>query len=79
MIAAGATWPDGLTLREKAKADGSFWSFRPLSRPVPPAIADAPEAWRHNPVDRFVFARLREGEAGTEPAQSHAPSFTGQL
>lgn len=70
-IAAGAAWPDGLTLREKAKADASFWSFRPLARPVPPNIADAPEKWRQNPVDRFILAQLRE--AKLEPNPPAAP------
>lgn len=59
-IAAGAPWPDKLALKEKAKADKSFWSFRPLSKEEPPVANEAPEAWRKNPVDRFVLAKLKE-------------------
>ncbi|HYR58510.1 MAG TPA: DUF1549 domain-containing protein, partial [Chthoniobacteraceae bacterium] len=66
-IAAGAPWPKGLALREKAKADGSFWSFQPLAKPEAPAIDDAPEAWRANPIDRFIFAKLREKKLTPNP------------
>ncbi len=64
-IAAGAPWPDGFVLREKAKADASFWSFQPLANVEPPQIADAPPGWSDNPIDRFVLAKLRE--QGLEP------------
>lgn len=40
-----------------------FWSFRTLSDPAPPAVAN--EAWARTPIDRFVLARL-EG-AGIKP------------
>ena len=59
-IASGAPWPDKLALKEKAKADKSFWSFRPLLKDEPPIVKDAPKAWRKNPVDRFIFAKLHE-------------------
>ncbi|MGB8170614.1 MAG: DUF1553 domain-containing protein [Chthoniobacteraceae bacterium] len=67
-IATGAAWPEGVTLREKAKADGSFWSFQPLARPTPPSVADAPEDWRRNPVDQFIFAKLKEAKLAPNPA-----------
>jgi mono/diheme cytochrome c family protein len=66
-IVAGAPWPEGVTLREKAKADGSFWSFQPLAKPEPPAADDAPPAWRANPIDRFIFAQLREKKLAPNP------------
>ena len=59
-IAGGAQWPQGLVLKEKAKADKSFWSFQPLSAAEPPAVNDAPAPWRVNPVDRFIVSRLKE-------------------
>ena len=59
-IAAGAPWPEKLVLKEKAKADKSFWSFQPLSNAEPPSASDAPAEWRKNPIDRFVFAKLAE-------------------
>jgi len=72
-IAAGAEWPDKLVLAERAKADKSFWSFRPLAHPAVPAVPDAPESWRSNAVDRFVFAKLKEkGLAPNPPADARA-------
>ncbi len=59
-IAAGAIWPEKFVLKEKAKADRTFWSFLPLSVAEPPLATDAPAAWRENPIDRFVFAKLAE-------------------
>jgi len=40
------------------------WSFKPVSRVEPPAVAD--ETWVRNPIDRFVLSRL-EAE-GLSPA-----------
>lgn len=34
-ISLGAPWPEGLVLKEKSKADASFWSFQPLAEVVP--------------------------------------------
>src|SRR3954454_7605409 len=41
-----------------------FWSFKPVQRPVPPAVHR--QNWVRNPIDRFVLARL-EAE-GLAPA-----------
>ncbi len=72
-IAGGAPWPDKLVLKEKAKADKSFWSFQPLSRSDPPAANDAPEAWRANPIDRFIYTKLKEkGLKPNDQAEPHA-------
>src|SRR5262249_20584615 len=38
------------------KAEATHWAFRPIVRPVPPAVKQ--EAWVRNPVDRFILARL---------------------
>ncbi|MEY4811069.1 MAG: hypothetical protein RI986_1407, partial [Planctomycetota bacterium] len=48
-----------------ASARDSWWSWKPLVAPAPPAVRD--EAWVRTPVDRFVLARLEA--AGV----SHAP------
>ncbi len=46
-------------IAEGARFD-DHWSFRPVSRPLPPEVAN--NAWVRNPIDRFVLARLeREG------------------
>ena len=41
-----------------------FWSFQPLGSVKPPAMADS--GWCKTPVDRFIFAKLRE--AGLTPS-----------
>lgn len=58
-IAAGAPWPEGLVLKEKAKADASFWSFQPLAAVAPPEVADVPHGWTANPIDRFILQKLK--------------------
>ena len=59
-IEQGAAWPKEIVLKEKAKADGSFWSFKPIIKVTPPVIKDAPDAWKINPIDAFVFLKLKE-------------------
>jgi hypothetical protein len=54
-----------LIAQRAASARDSWWSWKPLVAPVPPAVRD--EAWVRTPVDRFVLARLEA--AGV----SHAP------
>ncbi|MBY0522039.1 MAG: DUF1553 domain-containing protein [Gemmataceae bacterium] len=59
-IAEGATWPEGAVLREKAKADGTWWSLQPLGKAEPLAPPGLPADWANHAIDRFVFARLAE-------------------
>lgn len=59
-IAGGAQWPQDLVLREKSKADASWWSLQPLATGTIPEPANLPEAWRSHPLDRFIFAQLAE-------------------
>jgi hypothetical protein len=66
-IQSGAAWPDGRVLKEKAKADRSFWSFRSLAHSAPPEATGVPDSWRINPIDRFVFAKLREHQLAPNP------------
>jgi hypothetical protein len=58
-IAEGARWPDQIVLRERSRADKTWWSLQPLGRIPPPAPEGIPEAWTSNPIDRFVYAKLR--------------------
>jgi hypothetical protein len=65
----GAAWPTELVLKEKPKADADFWSFQPLKVAEPPQEESIPEGWRENPIDRFVFAKLKEkGLAPSTPS-----------
>ncbi|MBA4187793.1 MAG: hypothetical protein C0467_07215 [Planctomycetaceae bacterium] len=59
-IAAGAPWPKDVVVKERAKADKSWWSLKPLADPTPPNPPGLPSAWAANPIDRFVFAKLKE-------------------
>ncbi len=65
-IAAGAPWPEGVTLAAtKAVVEEVWWSLRLLTRPEVPEVAgerhgvDPPVASR-NPIDRFILARLEK-------------------
>jgi cytochrome c553 len=59
-IEQGVNWPDKLVLREKSKADASFWSFQPRKELSPPAANEAPTTWQAHPIDRFVWQQLHE-------------------
>jgi len=45
-IYAGAEWPEGLVLKEASKADESWWSYQPLSKP------------KHQSIDAYVESKL---------------------
>ena len=67
-IEQGAVWPKQLVLREKSKADGSFWSLQPVKEVSAPEASDAPSEWSKHPIDRFVWAKLREKGLRPNPA-----------
>jgi Protein of unknown function (DUF1553)/Protein of unknown function (DUF1549)/Planctomycete cytochrome C len=70
-IDKGARWPKEVVLREKSKADGNFWSLRPVRKEVPPVVREAPVGWGKNPVDAFILAKLQE--KGLRPNPISAP------
>ena len=48
-------------------ASATHWSFQPIQRPPEPNVKNM--AWAHNPIDRFVLARLeKEGFAPSSEA-----------
>ncbi|MCX7605496.1 MAG: PSD1 and planctomycete cytochrome C domain-containing protein [Bryobacteraceae bacterium] len=50
-----------------AAVSNTHWSFRPITRPEPPAVAL--RSWVRNPIDRFILARLeKEGIAPSPEA-----------
>jgi hypothetical protein len=71
-IKEGAKWPDTAVLRERAKADKSWWSLQPVPKVAPPTLS-ADQVMRHgvdwsaNPVDRFVLAKLVENGLSPSP------------
>jgi mono/diheme cytochrome c family protein len=56
-VAAGAVWPEGVTLTEKKTINTDWWSLRPINNSTPPAIDST---WVRTPVDAFVLAKLQE-------------------
>ncbi len=59
-IDQGARMPAG----EAIKREIEHWSFRPLTRPIPPG---QDEPWVRNPIDAFVLARLAANGLGPSP------------
>ncbi|OYW13689.1 MAG: hypothetical protein B7Z55_16425, partial [Planctomycetales bacterium 12-60-4] len=59
-IESGATWPEGVILRERPAADSDWWSLRPLERPELPSLTIEDATIARTPVDRFVLAMLRD-------------------
>jgi mono/diheme cytochrome c family protein len=71
-VTEGAAWPEGVALKEPSKADGSWWSLRPLShrrRPSPEGIS---AEWAAHPIDRFVFQELAEKGLSPNPPADRA-------
>lgn len=55
---------------ESTGPNQTWWSLQPLHDHAPPEPEDISERWRHNPIDRFVFAKLAErGLTPNPPAE----------
>ncbi|MEX2171312.1 MAG: PSD1 and planctomycete cytochrome C domain-containing protein [Pirellulales bacterium] len=65
-IAEGANWPDEIVVREKPKADRTWWSLQPLAVTEPPSEA-IPSAWDKNPIDRFIYLQLAANKLEPNP------------
>ena len=46
-----------LAAAQHARAPAEHWSYRPVVRPAPPALADA--TWCRSPLDHFVLAAMQ--------------------
>jgi hypothetical protein len=66
-IEAGAPWSGTLGAKVRPRAGPDWWSLQPLSTAPPPEPADAPEEWRRSPIDRFLYAKLREKNLKPSP------------
>jgi cytochrome c553 len=68
-IDAGAPWPRDVALGpQPSESADTWWSLRPLERPLPPNPADA-EKWVRNAIDQFILATLQEkGLKPSDPA-----------
>jgi hypothetical protein len=59
-IAEGGAWPETVVLRDRSRADASWWSLQPLAQADPPSPTGISSEWAAHPIDRFLFARLAE-------------------
>ncbi len=66
-VAAGAAWSGTLIAggASRPRANQDWWSLQPLGRNAPPSPSDLPAGWSA-PIDRFVFAKLKD--KGLHPA-----------
>jgi hypothetical protein len=64
-IAAGAPWPESLTLRDRTAGE-DWWSLRPLQRPALPALL-RPGSPVRNPIDAFILAKLEQEGLAPSP------------
>jgi hypothetical protein len=68
-VEEGARFPTGAMLKDRSRADGEWWSLRPIADVAVPELKDFPEGW-DDEIDRFVLVKMREkglwpnGEAG---------------
>ncbi len=63
-VQQGAIWPDGVDL---VTLDDPLdhWSFQPLSKAAPPALAN--DTWSRHEIDRFIFRTLQERALSPAP------------
>jgi len=69
-IAQGARWPEDVALRERPRADRTWWSLQPLKIVDPPANNLGPE-WNVSPIDRLIAARLAADHLQPNPPADH--------
>ena len=65
-VTEGAHWPADVVIRERSKADRTWWSLQPLAVTEPQA-EDVPAEWSTNPVDRYIFAQLQASKLRPNP------------
>src|SRR5262249_22577031 len=72
-VKMGTPWPGGKSARAPGKVtdeDRQWWAFQSLQAPTPPDV-DNPE-WSANPIDRFIYQRLRAEGLQPAPAADRA-------
>ncbi len=66
-VRQGAPWPETkVPSASISKNAADHWAFRPVREPALPAVADP--NWNANPIDRFIFAKLRDKGLSPSPA-----------
>lgn len=72
----GAWFPDkpldSFAVSTEKRAGYDWWSLNPLRDATPPKSETLPTAWRENPIDTFIYEKLRDaGLEPSPPASSH--------
>lgn len=72
-IDAGAKWPKDVVLESRWSEGTEWWSLQPRKTVQLPELDGAPESWRKNPIDAFIYNKLRhKGLAPSAPANGEA-------
>ena len=58
-IESGAHWPAGRVLKERSKADKSWWAYQKLNHKKP-EVKSYPPGWNKNPIDAFILEQLEK-------------------
>ena len=58
-IDGGAYWPKGRVLKERSKADKSWWAYQKLNHSKP-KVKNFPPGWDKNPIDAFILEKLEQ-------------------
>lgn len=69
-IGQGAKWPDGVVVKEKAKADASWWAYQPLNvaRHSGSRSKQSPDSKsRARTIDEFIWTKLAEHNLKPSP------------
>ena len=63
-VADGVYFPEGtldaFDVTSDTRAGYDWWSLQPLADATPPEPGDLPDSWAQHPIDRFVYAKLRQ-------------------
>ena len=68
-VKMGAPYPQALAesgARRSGEEGSTFWSFRPIQKPLPPAVRNT--NWPINSIDNFILAKLDEKKLTPAPA-----------
>ena len=68
-VAAGAPWSGTLVAAksERPRAGPDWWSLQPLRDEEPSHPEGIPAVWSRSPLDRFIYAKLRENRIEPSP------------
>src|SRR5262249_25446237 len=75
-ITQGARYPADETADKGTLEGAEHWAFQKPVRPEPPKVKN--EKWGHNPIDRFILAKLEKEGLAPSP-QADRPTLIRRL